>query len=178
MSNVTKCANLLLSSLSGARKLTGTTTKCATTLLKPQTQPRLFSLKSDSAIGTEITNNITGTRYFANSAFDGRQANVLPIACRINADGTFSSISHNLFQDMLLNIRKDPKAWNPGIKSKPDIGKEVIINRYGFDRYFRPAGLHNIQNDKITCIKQDGNYFSMTLKQFDDMLLDIFSGKK
>ena len=176
MVNITKCATTLINSFTGAAKSTANA-KCVSTLFKPKTQPRLFSIKSDSRIGTEITNNITGTRYFASPKLDTGNVHVGSLPRRINADGTYSSISENLFQKMLSNIRNNPTAWNPLIKSNQNLGKEVMINRYGYDRYFRPAALPHIADDKITCIKQDGRFHSMKLNQFDDMLLDIFSGK-
>lgn len=180
MVNITKCVATMLKIFSGAAKPTATAkcyTKNMSALLKLRTQPRLFSIKSDSVIGTEITNNITGTRYFAEPKLTATNVHIGLLPRKINADGTYSTISEDLFNKMLSCLRKNPASWNPVIKSKPDLGKEVIINRYGFDRYFRPATSPHIPNDKITCIKQDGRYYSMKLGQFDDMLLDIFDGK-
>lgn len=137
--------------------------------LNVKPQPRLFSVKSDPVIGTEITNNITGTRFFAAPSLDRKNVYVGELAKRLNPDGSYSSIPRGKFDALLTGIRKDKEHWNPIIQSDATIGKEVVINRYGYNRYFRPAD--GPTKDLITCIEQNGHHNSKTLSEFDDMIL-------
>jgi len=161
ITSVTKCA---VKNLQAAK-----TTKCASLSfgkLKPQA--RLFSLKADPQVGTEITNNITGTRFFLPSSLNSRNISITQLPIRLNSDGSFSSLTKQAFDKLLCGIKNEPNSFNPVIKTKATIGKEVVINKYGYNRYFRPAD--GPSKNLITCIEQDGRYHSMQLKDFDDLI--------
>jgi hypothetical protein len=135
------------------------TTKCA---IKIKKAPRLFSVKNNAAVGTEIKNNITGTTYLRGAGLSGKNVVVEPMTTVRYADGTVSSIETSKFNNLLEKLNRS----NPEIKSNPLIGKEVALEN---GRYFRS----NSEIDKELIKKTTAeNHSSMTLKEFDNMLLN------
>ena len=69
-------------------------TKVAINAVKKQT-PRLFTVLKDAKIGTEITNNITGTRYFRSANAGKTIENVINYngATVIEKSGKYQSIN-------------------------------------------------------------------------------------
>jgi hypothetical protein len=158
--------------------------KKQTTKYLPQAKKvtRLFSIKQNSVVGTEIRNNITGTSYLkipgvsggsgevfqvvngTNSATWGKNVTVEPTVTVRYADGKISSIETSKFDKLLARLKHE----NPEIKSNSRIGKEVALKD---GQYFRS----NCEFDKqlIKKITSEG-YSSMQLNDFDKMLLNLF----
>jgi len=135
-------------------------------------EQRLFSVKHDSVIGTQITNNMTGTRYFQAPSLNTRNTQLTELPKQLNADGTYGSIPRETFASLLKKIVNGREAWNPTIKSKVGIGRELRTNFDGLKGFFRPDSGFN--SHMITCIdRQSGRYHSMTLKQLDEMILKL-----
>ncbi len=139
---------------------------------KYQMAPRLFSISENPVIGTEIRNNITGTRYFRQSGLAGRNVEVKPKVTILRADGTYSGTSStSMFDRLLTNLRRNPENWNPVIKADPNIGKELTTKTLGEEvRYFRSA--EPINGHLITKIEK-GRYHSMRLEEFDKMIWNL-----
>ncbi len=147
------------------------TTKCAGT----RKVPRLFSLRKDPVIGTEIRNNMTGTRYLQRRGVNGREVNVEPLTTVHYADGSYSSIPNNQFNKLLEQLKLNPNSWNPVIKSDASIGQELFINNPAIaGRYFRPNTPANdlVTNNLITRITPN-HYNTISLKDFDKMILNL-----
>jgi hypothetical protein len=159
MAIASKVTKFITSSL--LRNIGNQTTKCAG---KVKITPRLFSVKNSTAVGTEIRNNITGTRYLKGAGVSGKSIMVEPMTTVRYADGTVSSIETTKFEKLLARLKHE----NPVLKSNPIIGKEVVLKN---GRYFRS----NSEIDK-ELIKQTTaeKHSSMTLKDFDKMLLNLF----
>ena len=104
-------------------------------------QPKLFTVKKDPVIGTQITNNLTGTRYLQRPALNGSKVQMGGLTTFHRADGSYGSISNSQFNQLLANMEKS--NWNPVIKSDRTIGQELRINNPNFvlgeGRYFHPA---------------------------------------
>lgn len=134
-------------------------------------KPRLFSIRTNPAIGTEIRNNITGTSYLRKPGVASRNIEVAPSVTIHRADGTYSVMSTSKFDRLLTSLRRDPEAWNPVIKSDPHIGKELTTKTpWGEINYFR--SVEPIDGQVIKKIEK-GHYQSMRLEEFDDMILNL-----
>lgn len=134
-------------------------------------KPRLFSIRRDKVIGTEITNNITGTRYLQREGLQGRTCTVEPLTTIHRADGTYTGMESSKFNTLLKNLESSPENWNPVIKSDAFIGKELSVNNPKIaGRYFRPND--GINSHLITRITP-GHHSSMRLEEFDKMILDL-----
>lgn len=134
--------------------------------------PRLFSIHKDPAIGTEIRNNISGTRYFSRNGLVSREAEMSPLVTVHRADGSYSSMPAESFNNLYAQLKRDPKAWNPVIKSDPRIGKELFVNNpICAGRYFRSAA--SPDGNLITKIESNGHYQSMRPEEFDNMILNL-----
>lgn len=134
--------------------------------------PRLFSIRKDPAIGTEIRNNITGTRYFSRSGLVSGNTEMSPFVTVHRADGSYSSMPAKLFDNLYAQLKHDPKAWNPVIKSDPCIGKELFVNNpICAGRYFKSAA--SPDGNLITKIESNGHYQSMRPEEFDNMILNL-----
>lgn len=90
--------------------------------------PRLFTIRKDPVIGTEIKNNITGTRYFQDVALNSRNVSVNASARAIRPDGTYSGMPTEQFNKLLKELQQNLNSWNPVIKSDSRIGKELFVN--------------------------------------------------
>lgn len=78
-----------------------------------------------------------------------------------------------MFDNLLAQLERNPKNWNPIIKSDPLIGKELSVNNPKIaGRYFRSA--ESIDGQLITKIA-NGRHHSMRLEEFDNMILDLLS---
>jgi hypothetical protein len=78
------------------------------------------------------------------------------------ADGQFGSIETSKFNKLLEKLKNS----NPAMKSDPAFGQEVVLKD---GRYFRS----NSEFDKELIKKSTAEaHSSMTLKEFDKMLLD------
>lgn len=136
---------------------------------------RLFSVSRDPRIGTQITNNMTGTRYFQRGGLNSRGAAIEPITTVHYADGRYSSIPNTQFNKLLKELKQNPNNWNPIIKSDASIGKELLVNNPAIaGRYFRPNTPANdlVTNNFITRITPE-HHTSMTFKEFDNMILNL-----
>lgn len=134
-------------------------------------KPRLFSIRKDPVIGTEIKNNITGTSYLRQPGVAGRDLELTPSVTIHRADGTYSGMSTSMFDRLLTSLRRNPENWNPVIKSDPLIGKELFVNNPKIaGRYFRSA--ESINGQLITKIA-NGRHHSMRLEEFDEMILNL-----
>ncbi len=131
---------------------------------------RLFSLKSDPAIGTEITNNMTGTRIFQRGALERRNVSVKGFTTINRADGSYTGIPNETFDKLLKMLKTDPKGWNPILQHDTKIGTE-LLQKGTNNRFFRSS--NEIDKHLITKIQSDGRYSSMTLEQFDNMILNM-----
>lgn len=134
-------------------------------------KPRLFSIRRDNVCGTEITNNITGTRYLQRGGVQGGLCTVEPLTTVHHADGTFTGMDTSKFNALLKNLESSPENWNPVIKSDAFIGKELAVNNPKIaGRYFRSND--SISGQLITRITPKG-YSSMRLEEFDKMILSL-----
>ncbi|MBQ8459392.1 hypothetical protein IJ541_04745 [bacterium] len=95
-----------------------TVTKIAIKVAKSQT-PRLFSIVRNAKIGTEITNNLTGTRYFRNALAGKTVGNVVypNNATVIEKAGKYYGITGNMFDNLL----RYAETFNPPKSLKPMI---------------------------------------------------------
>lgn len=166
--NTMKCAwNVLQTSL----KSEGAYCKVAPKITK-KVEPRLFTVKKDPVIGTQITNNLTGTRYLQRPALNGSNVQVEGLTTFHRADGSYGSISNSQFNQLLANMEKS--NWNPVIKSDRTIGQELRINNPNFvlgeGRYFRPAD--GPASHKLTRITPE-HHNSVNMEDFDKAILDL-----
>ena len=137
--------------------------------------PRLFSVSRDPAIGTQITNNMTGTRYFQRGGLNSRGAAIEPLTTVHYADGRYSSIPNTQFNKLLKELKQNPNNWNPVIKSDAFIGQELAVNNPAIaGRYFRSNTPANdlVTNNFITRITPE-HHNTMTLQEFDNMILRL-----
>lgn len=88
--------------------------------------PRLFSISKDPAIGTQIRNNMTGTRYFQRPGVNSRGVAVEPITTVHYADGRYSSIPNSQFNKLLQEVQQNPNNWNPIIKAMHPSDKNCL----------------------------------------------------
>ena len=134
-------------------------------------KPRLFSIRRDNVCGTEITNNITGTRYLQRGGVQGGMVAVEPLTTIHRADGSFTGMESSKFNALLKNLESSPENWNPVIKSDAIIGKELCVNNPKIaGRYFRHAD--SIDGQLIKRITAE-HHSSMRLEEFDKMILDL-----
>lgn len=135
-------------------------------------QPKLFTVKKDPVIGTQITNNLTGTRYLQRPALNGSKVQMGGLTTFHRADGSYGSISNSQFNQLLANMEKS--NWNPVIKSDRTIGQELRINNphfvLGEGRYFRPAD--GPASHKLTRITPE-HHNSVNMEDFDKAILDL-----
>jgi len=133
--------------------------------------PRLFSIRSNPVLGTEIRNNMTGTSYLRGPGVVNRNYEVAPLVTIHRADGTYSGMQTEVFDNLLAQLKRNPENWNPIIKSDPFIGKELSVNNPKIaGRYFRSA--ESIDGQLITKIA-NGRHHGMRLEEFDKMILDL-----
>lgn len=166
--NTVKCAlNVLQTSPKSGR----TFSKVAPKITK-KVQPKLFTVKKDPVIGTQITNNLTGTRYLQRPAVNGSNVQVGGLTTFHRADGSYGSISNSQFNQLLANMEKP--NWNPVIKSDRTIGQELRINNPNFvlgeGRYFHPAD--GPMSHKLTRITPE-HHNSVNMADFDNAILDL-----
>ncbi len=135
-------------------------------------EPKLFTVKKDPVIGTQITNNLTGTRYLQRPALNGSNVQVEGLTTFHRADGSYGSISNGKFNQLLANMEKS--NWNPVIKSDRTIGQELRINNPNFvlgeGRYFRPA--EGPTSHMLTRITPE-HHNSVRMEDFDKAILDL-----
>ena len=166
--NTVKSAlNVLQTSLRSER----TYSKIAPKITK-KVQPKLFTVKKDPAIGTQITNNLTGTRYLQRPALNGSNVQMGGLTTFHRADGSYGSISNSQFNQLLANMEKP--NWNPVIKSDRTIGQELRINNPNFvlgeGRYFHPA--EGPTSHMLTRITPE-HHNSVNMADFDKAILDL-----
>ena len=166
--NTVKCAwNVLQTSL----KSEGAYCKVAPKITK-KVEPRLFTVKKNPVIGTQITNNLTGTKYLQRPALNGSKVQMGGLTTFHRADGSYGSISNSQFNQLLANMEKS--NWNPVIKSDRTIGQELRINNphfvLGEGRYFRPAD--GPASHKLTRITPE-HHNSVNMEDFDKAILDL-----
>ncbi len=135
-------------------------------------QPKLFTVKKDPVIGTQITNNLTGTRYLQRPALKGSNVEMEGLTTFHRADGSYGSISNSQFNQLLANMKDT--SWNPVIKSDRTIGQELRINNPNFalgaGRYFRPA--NGPVSNSITRITPQ-HHNSVNMADFDNAILKL-----
>lgn len=135
-------------------------------------QPKLFTVKKDLVIGTQITNNLTGTRYLQRPALNGSNVQMEGLTTVHRADGSYSSIPNSQFNQLLANMKES--NWNPVIKSDKTIGQELQINNPNFalgaGRYFRPAD--GPMSNSITRITPQ-HHNSVNMADFDNAILNL-----
>ncbi len=132
---------------------------------------RLYSIRKDPVIGTEIRNNMTGTRYLQRTGVNSRVAEVEPLTTVHYADGRYSGIPNSQFNKLLKELQQNPDNWNPVIKSDAFIGKELFVNNPAIaGRYFRSA--EPIDSQLIMKIA-NGRHHGMRLEEFDNMILNL-----
>ena len=166
--NTVKSAlNVLQTSLRSER----TYSKIAPKITK-KVQPKLFTVKKDPAIGTQITNNLTGTRYLQRPALNSSKVQMDGLTTFHRADGSYGSISNSQFNQLLANMEKS--NWNPVIKSDRTIGQELRINNPNFvlgeGRYFHPA--EGPTSHMLTRITPE-HHNSVNMADFDKAILDL-----
>ena len=166
--NTVKCAlNVLQTSLKSEK----TYSKVAQKITK-KVQPKLFTVKKDPEIGTQITNNLTGTRYLQRPALNGSNVQMGGLTTFHRADGSYGSISNSQFNQLLANMEKS--NWNPVIKSDRTIGQELRINNPNFvlgeGRYFHPA--EGPASHMLTRITPE-HHNSVNMEDFDKAILDL-----
>lgn len=135
-------------------------------------QPKLFTVKKDPVIGTQITNNLTGTRYLQRPALNSSNVQMEGLTTFHRADGSYGSISNSKFNQLLANMKD--ASWNPVIKSDRTIGQELRINNPNFvlgeGRYFRSAnGLTSHMLTRIT----PQHHNSVNMADFDNAILKL-----
>lgn len=135
-------------------------------------QPKLFTVKKDPVIGTQITNNLTGTRYLQRPALNSSNVQMEGLTTFHRADGSYGSISNSKFNQLLANMKD--ASWNPVIKSDRTIGQELRINNPNFvlgeGRYFRPA--EGPASNMLTRIMPQ-HYNSVNMADFDNAILKL-----
>ena len=135
-------------------------------------QPKLFTVKKDPVIGTQITNNLTGTRYLQRPALNSSNVQIEGLTTFHRADGSYGSISNSKFNQLLANMKD--ASWNPVIKSDRTIGQELRINNSNFvlgeGRYFRPA--EGPASNMLTRITPQ-HYNSVNMADFDNAILKL-----
>ena len=135
-------------------------------------QPKLFTVKKDPVIGTQITNNLTGTRYLQRPALNGSNVQLEGLTTFHRADGSYGSISNRQFNQLLANMEQP--NWNPIIKSDRTIGQELRINNPNFvlgeGRYFHPA--EGPASHMLTRITPE-HHNSVRMEDFDKAILDL-----
>lgn len=135
-------------------------------------QPKLFTVKKDPVIGTQITNNLTGTRYLQRPALNGSNVQLEGLTTFHRADGSYGSISNRQFNQLLANMEQP--NWNPIIKSDRTIGQELLINNPNFvlgeGRYFRPA--EGPTSNMLTRITPE-HHNSVNMADFDNAILKL-----
>lgn len=166
--NTMKCAwNVLQTSL----KSEGAYCKVAPKITK-KVEPRLFTVKKNPVIGTQITNNLTGTRYLQRPALNGSKVQMGGLTTFHRADGSYGSILNSQFNQLLANMEKS--NWNPVIKSDRTIGQELRINNPNFvlgeGRYFHPAEAPT--SHMLTRITPE-HHNSVRMEDFDKAILDL-----
>ena len=173
--NTVKCAcNTLVTSLRSKGAKTTEEVLCSKVAPKitKKVQPRLFTVKKDPVIGTQITNNLTGTRYLQRPAVNGSNVQVGGLTTFHRADGSYGSISNSQFNQLLANMKSS--NWNPVIKSDRTIGQELRINNPNFvlgeGRYFHPA--EGPMSHKLTRITPE-HHNSVNMADFDNAILDL-----
>lgn len=167
LNTVKSALNVLQTSLRSER----TYSKIAPKITK-KVQPKLFTVKKDPVIGTQITNNLTGTRYLQRPALNGSNVQVEGLTTFHRADGSYGSISNSQFNQLLANMEKT--NWNPVIKSDRTIGQELRINNPNFvlgeGRYFHPA--EGPASHKLTRITPE-HHNSVNMADFDNAILNL-----
>ena len=173
--NTVKCAcNTLVTSLrsKGAKTTEEVLFSKVAPKITKKVQPRLFTVKKDPVIGTQITNNLTGTRYLQRPAVNGSNVQVGGLTTFHRADGSYGSISNSQFNQLLANMEKP--NWNPVIKSDRTIGQELRINNPNFvlgeGRYFRSA--NGLTSHKLTRITPE-HHNSVNMADFDNAILNL-----
>jgi len=150
------------------------TVKCACVAPKitKKVQPKLFTVKKDPVIGTQITNNLTGTRYLQRPALNGSNVQMGGLTTFHRADGSYGSISNSQFNQLLANMEKT--NWNPVIKNDRTIGQELRINNPNFvlgeGRYFHPA--EGPISHMLTRITPE-HHNSVNMADFDNAILNL-----
>lgn len=167
LNTVKSALNVLQTSLRSER----TYSKIAPKITK-KVQPKLFTVKKDPVIGTQITNNLTGTRYLQRPALNGSNVQVEGLTTFHRADGSYGSISNSQFNQLLANMEKT--NWNPVIKSDRTIGQELRINNPNFalgeGRYFHPAD--GPISHMLTRITPE-HHNSVNMADFDNAILNL-----
>ena len=167
LNTVKSALNVLQTSLRSER----TYSKIAPKITK-KVQPKLFTVKKDPVIGTQITNNLTGTRYLQRPALNGSNVQVEGLTTFHRADGSYGSISNSQFNQLLANMEKS--NWNPVIKSDRTIGQELRINNPNFalgeGRYFHPAD--GPTSHMLTRITPE-HHNSVNMADFDNAILNL-----
>lgn len=167
LNTVKSALNVLQTSLRSER----TYSKIAPKITK-KVQPKLFTVKKDPVIGTQITNNLTGTRYLQRPALNGSNVQVEGLTTFHRADGSYGSISNSQFNQLLANMEKT--NWNPVIKSDRTIGQELRINNPNFalgeGRYFHPAD--GPTSHMLTRITPE-HHNSVNMADFDNAILNL-----
>ena len=166
--NTMKCAwNVLQTSL----KSEGAYCKVAPKITK-KVEPRLFTVKKNPVIGTQITNNLTGTRYLQRPALNGSKVQMDGLTTFHRADGSYGSIPNGKFNQLLAHMKES--NWNPVIKSDRTIGQELRINNPNFvlgeGRYFHPA--EGPTSHMLTRITPE-HHNSVRMEDFDKAILDL-----
>ncbi len=167
LNTVKSALNVLQTSLRSEK----TYNKVAPKIIK-KVQPKLFTVKKDPVIGTQITNNLTGTRYLQRPTLNGSNVQVEGLTTFHRADGSYGSISNSQFNQLLANMKK--ANWNPVIKSDRTIGQELRINNPNFvlgeGRYFHPAD--GPMSHKLTRITPE-HHNSVNMADFDNAILNL-----
>ena len=167
LNTVKSALNVLQTSLRSER----TYSKIAPKITK-KVQPKLFTVKKDPVIGTQITNNLTGTRYLQRPALNESNVQVGGLTTFHRADGSYGSISNSQFNQLLANMEKT--NWNPIIKSDRTIGQELRINNpyfaLGEGRYFHPAD--GPTSHMLTRITPE-HHNSVNMADFDNAILNL-----
>ena len=173
--NTVKCAcNTLVTSLRSKGAKTTEEELCNKVVPKitKKVQPKLFTVKKDPVIGTQITNNLTGTRYLQRPALNGSNVQMGGLTTFHRADGSYGSISNSQFNQLLANMEKT--NWNPVIKNDRTIGQELRINNPNFvlgeGRYFHPA--EGLTSHMLTRITPE-HHNSVNMADFDNAILDL-----
>lgn len=172
--NTVKCASTKLATLfngKGAAVVQKEGRKMAPNLAK-KVETRLFTVEKDPAIGTQITNNLTGTRYLQRPDLNGSKVQVSGLTTFHRADGSYGSIPNGKFNQLLAHMKES--NWNPVIKSDRTIGQELRINNPNFvlgeGRYFHPA--EGPTSHMLTRITPE-HHNSVRMEDFDKAILNL-----
>ncbi len=174
LNSVKSACNTLVNSLGS--KGAKTTEKVLCNKVAPKTtkkvQPRLFTVEKDPAIGTQITNNLTGTRYLQRPDLNGSKVQMSGLTTFHRADGSYGSIPNGKFNQLLAHMKE--YNWNPVIKSDRTIGQELRINNPNFvlgeGRYFHPA--EGPTSHMLTRITPE-HHNSVRMEDFDKAILNL-----